>query len=1018
MIVPKHYENFDVLHENTMPYRSYYVPASAYMGCLVHDREASDRLQFLNGDWKFQFYQTIYDLQEKFYEEGYDAGGFESLPVPGVWQNFGYDRHQYTNVRYPIPLDPPYVPHENPCGAYIYEFTYKKDKDAPKVYLNFEGVDSCFFVWLNGNYAGYSQVSHSTSEFDVSGAIREGKNTLAVLVLKWCDGTYMEDQDKFRMSGIFRDVYLIKRPEAVLYDYFTTTKLLEHTAEVEIRARFLGNAANDVTVEIWDAEGKVVAAGHFQERLSGEYTHTAEFTLTEPRLWNPEEPYLYQIVFDSGQEVVTDRLGIREITCDGSTICLNGKKVKFKGVNRHDSDPVTGSAISLMQAEHDLKLMKEHNFNAVRTSHYPNAPHFYQLCDEYGFFVISEADNESHGTQSQYLRSQEWEDVMEQWNKRIADHPDFLPATMDRTKLCVYRDKNRPSIVIWSMGNECAYGCTFEEALRWTKSFDTTRLTTYEAAIYHGTDREYDDSNIDVFSRMYPAFPEIHAYMEKKPEKPLLLIEYSHAMGNGPGDLEDYFRLIYQYDALCGGFVWEWCDHAIYKGQADNGKPIYYYGGDHGEEIHDGNFCMDGLVYPDRTPHTGLREYKNVYRPARILRYDQKTGEVLIHNYMNHLDLKDYIYLTYEVSVDGVVKSDGRVEITESIPADDEKTLLLPVLVPDKGRCYLKVIYHLKNVAPLLPRDAVLGFDEILLSNEDGRNQKAAWMLSQSDKTTELTVEESDRFFVIRGGQQFTYVFNRLTGLFERLNVKGTEVMDRPMELNIWRAPTDNDRKLKLEWMRAHYDQSYARAYENSWFMEDGDIHITGTASISAPTVQRILDVREEWIISPDGTIRMRLDAKRDLEFPMLPRFGIRLFLHQDFSNVEYYGIGPDESYVDKMQSGSHGVFKRKVREMHEDYLRPQENGSHADCDYLLLEGAERTFAAIGEKPFSINVSPYTQEELTGKMHNYELQPCGSTVVCLDYAQNGIGSNSCGPQLAEKYRLDGETFTFSIVMKM
>ncbi len=439
MIVPKHYENLDVLHENMMPYRSYYVPASAYMGCLVHDREASDRLQFLNGDWKFQFYQTIYDLQEKFYEEGYDAGGFESLPVPGVWQNFGYDRHQYTNVRYPIPLDPPYVPHENPCGAYIYEFTYKKDKDAPKVYLNFEGVDSCFFVWLNGNYAGYSQVSHSTSEFDVSGAIREGKNTLAVLVLKWCDGTYMEDQDKFRMSGIFRDVYLIKRPEAVLYDYFTTTKLLEHTAEVEIRARFLGNAANDVTVEIWDAEGKVVAAGHFQERLSGEYTHTAEFTLTEPRLWNPEEPYLYQIVFDSGQEVVTDRLGIREITCDGSTIYLNGKKVKFKGVNRHDSDPVTGSAISLMQAEHDLKLMKEHNFNAVRTSHYPNAPHFYQLCDEYGFFVISEADNESHGTQSQYLRSQEWEDVMEQWNKRIADHPDFLPATMDRTKLFVHR---------------------------------------------------------------------------------------------------------------------------------------------------------------------------------------------------------------------------------------------------------------------------------------------------------------------------------------------------------------------------------------------------------------------------------------------------------------------------------------------------------------------------------------------------------------------------------------------------
>lgn len=643
MIIPKHYENLNMLHENTMPYRSYYVPASACMGALVHDREKSDRIEFLNGNWKFRFYESIYDLQEKFYEESYDTNGFGEIPVPGIWQNFGYDEHQYTNVRYPIPLDPPYVPQDNPCGAYVHEFEYEKDEHAPKAYLNFEGVDSCFYVWLNGCYVGYSQVSHCTSEFDVTDYIRSGKNTLAVLVLKWCDGTYLEDQDKFRMTGIFRDVYLLKRPEAVLYDYFTTTKLLGSTADVEICAKFLGSAAETVNIRIQDMDGNTVAAGGFKETAEGEYSHKAVFTIMEPKLWNPETPYLYQVVFETEGEVITDRIGLREVKRDGSVIYINGVKVKFNGVNRHDSDPVTGAVISIEQADLDLKMMKANNFNAVRSSHYPNAPYFYQLCDEYGLFVIAEADNESHGTQSQYLKNQEWDNVVEHWNKRISNNPDFIPATMDRTKLCVYREKNRPCIVMWSMGNECGYGCTFEEALKWTKEFDPTRLTTYESAFYQSSDREYDYSNIDVVGRMYPAFSEIEEYMEKDPEKPSLLVEYCHAMGNGPGDLEDYFQFIQKYDALCGGFVWEWCDHAIYKGKAENGKGIYYYGGDHGEEIHDGNFCMDGLVYPDRKPHVGLKEYKNIYRPARVelvkrVRQIDKDCAIVVVSCMNDFE--------------------------------------------------------------------------------------------------------------------------------------------------------------------------------------------------------------------------------------------------------------------------------------------------------------------------------------------------------------------------------------------
>lgn len=1020
MIIPKYYENLNVLHENTMPYRAYYMPASGEMGPLVHDREKSDRMQLLNGTWKFRFYKSIYDLQEKFYERE-DTEGFDDIPVPGIWQNFGYDSHQYTNVRYPIPLDPPYVPQENPCGAYLHEFEYHRDETAPKAFLNFEGVDSCYYVWINGSYVGYSQVSHATGEFDVTDYLKEGTNRLAVLVLKWCDGTYLEDQDKFRMSGIFRDVYLLKRPENILYDYFTITKILDGKAEIEIRASFLGDekTAQEMQIKLCDAEGNPVDEGRFSREDCGDgYTHRAVFTVGDPKLWNPEQPYLYKIVFATEDEVITDRIGIREIYRDGSVIYVNGTKIKFNGVNRHDSDSVTGSVISLEQVNRDLLMMKQHNFNAVRSSHYPNAPYFYQLCDEYGFFVIAEADNESHGTQTQYLKDSGWDNVVENWNKRIANNPDFIPATMDRTRLCVCREKNRPSIVIWSMGNECGYGCTFEEALKWTKEYDPTRLTTYESAFYRSSDRTYDYSNIDIVGRMYPAFDEIEEYMKNEPDKPLLLVEYCHSMGNGPGDFEDYFGYIQKYDALCGGFVWEWCDHAIYKGKAANGKPIYYYGGDHGEEIHDGNFCMDGLVYPDRMPHTGLREYRNVYRPARVVSYDQESGDLVLHNYLNYTDLKDYLYLTYTMTKDGEQIQSGSFSLNESIPAGAEGTVNLKIEIPNTGKCYLKINYCLKNGTALQERDQLLGFDEILLKNKDGKNQMAVRLLEKKadrGEETEVEVEETDRYLMIfNNPNEYIYVFNKLTGLFESIRIGKKQILDAPMELNIWRAPTDNDRKIKLEWMNAHYDQSYARAYETSYEIKDDIVMIHSTIGLMAPTVQKILEVRADWEIAADGSITAKMHVKRDMEFPMLPRFGLRLFLNKEFQKVSYSGIGPEESYVDKHYAGSHGVYQVEVRELHEDYLRPQENGSHTDCDYVRISDKDLDLYAVGETTFSFNASVYTQEELTNKAHSYELEECTSTVLCLDYAQSGIGSNSCGPEPSPKYRLDQEEFEFKI----
>ena len=1013
MIVPRHYEDLKIMHENTMPSRAYYMPASHDMGPLVEDRFSSDRVICLNGTWEFQYFNSIYDLQEKFYEQGYDCSRFTQVEVPGVWQNYGYDSHQYTNVRYPIPLDPPYVPQENPCGAYVRKFYYEIPEEAPRAYLNFEGVDSCFYVWVNGKYVGYSQVSHATSEFDVTEVLKNGENTLAVLVLKWCDGTYLEDQDKFRMSGIFRDVYFVNRPENVVYDYFTTTEIQEEQAVITVQASYQGKAV-PTKLTLYDAEHKEIASQVFQENTGTVYTHKAVILVKEPNLWNPEQPYLYTLVLETEGEVITDRIGLREICVKDAVLYVNGTAIKFKGVNRHDSDPVTGFVIGLEQMKKDLQMMKESNFNAVRSSHYPNVPYFYQLCDEYGLFVIAEADNEGHGTQSQYLKDSNWENVSRKWNERISDNPEFIPATLDRTKLCVHREKNRPCIIIWSMGNECGYGCTFEEALKWTKGFDSTRLTCYESSFYRSDRRKYDYSNIDIFSRMYPSLEEIQEYMDKKPDKPLLLIEYCHAMGNGPGDLEDYFQIIYEYDVLCGGFVWEWCDHAIYQGQAANGKEKYLYGGDFGEEVHDGNFCMDGLVYPDRTPHTGLLEYQNVYRPARVMSFCQKTGELCLENYMNYVDLKDYIYLVYEVNCDGKLLEKKQFILQESVLPHKKGTILLDITVPDSGKCYLKVSYHLKHGTSVMAQGSRMGFDEILLKNQDGRNQQATALLeTQEQKEAEVQVSETDRFLSIRS-DTFFYVYNKLSGLFEQLSVDGEELLETPMELNIWRAPTDNDRKIKQEWIDAGYDRSKARAYDTHWEMNGEGIRIYSTVSVAAVAIQKVLDIEAVWKIYRTGEISVKMHVKKDREFPQLPRFGIRLFLRGEYENLKFYGLGPHESYRDKCRSCSHGLYDTTVEEQHEDYICPQENGSHTDCDYLMLEKENQTVTAVSSRPFSFNVSYYSQEELTRKAHNFELEKSGSTIVCLDYAQNGIGSNSCGPELRKEYQFTEETFTFDM----
>lgn len=1101
MTIPHHYENLHILHENTMPDRNYYIPAEKAYSTPLDARDHSNRVQFLNGTWKFRYYDSIYNLQDEFYSEGYDVSGFDDIPVPSVWQMHGYDYHQYTNVRYPFAFDPPYVPKDNPCGAYVTDFIYDQNEDAPLAHLNFEGVDSCFYVWLNGRYVGYSQVSHSTSEFDITEFIRNGSNRLCVLVLKWCDGSYLEDQDKFRMSGIFRDVYILKRSEGAVYDYFIKTSCddIKDPTKAEVNIDFTAftgyscgedrfsskpetgvdkdtDSNVDIEVTILNADGSICSSGCVKREICAQgdaSTNAAEIKTTassssitlsidSPVLWNAERPYLYTVIIRCAGEVITDRIGIREITIENKIVYINGMPIKFHGVNRHDSDPVTGFTISREQIVRDMSLMKQHNVNAIRTSHYPNVPYFYELCDEYGFYVIDEADIEAHGPSELYYADNSWDNKAARWNEPIADNPEFCESILDRVKRCIIRDKNRPCVVIWSMGNESAYGVTFEKALAWVKSYDKSRLTHYESAQYTDGKRKYDYSNLDLYSRMYPSISEMAEYIDGDGDKPYILCEYCHAMGNGPGDLEDYFQFFDSHETTCGGFVWEWCDHAIYKGKAANGKAMYAYGGDSGETIHDGNFCMDGLVYPDRRPHTGLLEFKNIHRPARIANYDGANGILTLHNYLDFTDIRDYLTMSYEVTCDGQVVTSGNIDVPSVAPHGDGTVSLSPVTNIQKSlsdlyasshsdvscssdvanytkdiithRMFLRVIYKAACDSAFVREGDVLGFDEIELGSQDlnkALTSDTTQNLTEQDPTALDTISaplhilETDAEFVI-SGSSFEYTFDRNTGNFAGIAVDGQELLAAPCDKTIWRAPTDNDRNIKREWLRAHYDMTYERTYETSCIIKEGYAVISCSSSLAAPTVQPVLRIKTEWTISAEGTITARMHVSKNPEFPMLPRFGVRMILREDMQNVNYIGMGPYESYIDKHHASWHGSFSASIDAMHEDYIMPQENGSHFDCSYVQISSlgendsktdmSAHSITATSAVPFSMNASPYTAEELTNAAHNYELPESGKSVLCIDYRQNGIGSNSCGPELDEKYRFDEDEWEFGFTM--
>jgi beta-galactosidase len=1004
----RYWEDPQTLHVGCENPRAYFIPYHSEEAASGGLREASKRFTQLSGIWNFIWYPSVEQVIDGFYLENFKPDCCDRITVPGNWQmtekglKGEYDTPNYTNVVYPYPTNPPYVPNENPAGVYFRDFTFSK-KENQKYFINFEGVDSCFYLWINGVQIGYSQVSHMTSEFDITDHLRDGKNRIALLVLKWCDGSYLEDQDMYRLSGIFREVYILERDPVHVRDFFVKPVLSKDCKTGTVTVDLKLNGTSDAALSLRDPNGAEV----FEAQLPKFSDRTIELgELDNPVLWSAETPALYTLWICCGDEVIRQQFGFRRIEVIDKVLYINGVNVKLKGVNRHESHPELGHTVPVEHMLQDLHLMKQFNINAIRTSHYPDDPRFYELCSRLGFYLIDEADLECHGT------------ILTGDGHMISNMPEYEKAYVDRMERMVERDKNQASAVIWSLGNESGHGTNHDAMGKWVKQRDDSRLVHYERIFKPGTlegrpnYKEIDISYIDLYSRMYPSVDWIENEFLQDPEepRPLVLCEYSHAMGNGPGDLYEYWKLFYEHPRLAGGFVWEWTDHAVTTKNAA-GESYWAYGGDFGDIPNAGNFCADGLVYPDRTPHTGLYELKNVVAPVRFDAVTADEGKIKVTNLYDFIDLT-HLAIRYRVECEGRIIADGTLPMPAVAPKASE-IVELPVNAKGlRGESYLIVEAVLAKSMPWAKAGHQVSIWQAKLNNE-----VREVLVSKADLSV-LTLSECERFIRLEGSD-FLYRFDKAYGQFVQIQKQGRDLVNAAPQFTVWRAPMDNDRNIKNEWMKHQYHLLKTHTYNTEVRQPDAQtaqIHVK--YSLGAYSMLPLIQGECTWTVYGCGVIECRTDVKVNLkeESPFLPRFGIKVHMPELFSNVRYFGFGPFESYIDKHRASYVSEFQTTVDEMFENYIMPQENGSHYKTQWAAVTdnlGNGLLFAG----DFSFNASHYTQEMLTRAEHPYELQKSGDTIIHLDYMMSGTGSNSCGPKLMEKYQLKQNEISFSFRMK-
>ena len=1029
------WQNPDVTNIGREAPRASLIPFESEKAALSGERGRSGCYRLLNGQWDF-YYSPVGQAPEGFQDPDYDyAGeGWAELPVPSSWQMHGYDIPQYTNVNYPIPFDPPYVPDENPVGCYRRVFTLPEAWRGREVFLNFDGVDSAFYVWVNGEFVGFSKVSHMPSEFDITPHLTDGENVLAVLVYKWSDGTYLEDQDCWRLSGIFRDVYLLGVNKAHIRNAVVSAEpddafkngLLTVQAEL---ASYEGGQAATVRAKLFE-NGKVIAEQAVSAGAEEGQSADAAFEIPveNVKLWTAETPNLYQLLLEleqDGEVVEVQRVdvGFRRIEIRDRQFFVNGVSVKLRGVNRHDTHAELGHVTPLESLVTDVELMKQNNVNTVRTSHYPNDPRWLDLCDQYGLYVVDETDLETHGCG---VLGEE-----EGWSQ-LVDSPDWEKACVDRAERMVCRDVNHPSIIMWSLGNESGFGRNHIAMKKRILELDDSRPVHYEGERHNKTYAEKGVTVSDVKSTMYP-WIEMPEEVRKNPHfnglltfeeegkdtkdpRPYFMCEYAHAMGLGPGSLKEYWDLIYKYDRLIGGCVWEWVDHGILT-ETDDGEPFYAYGGDFGDHPNDGNFCVDALNYPDRTPHTGLLEMKKAYEPVKFFLADAEKGLVTIRNLFAFRTLDD-LDAAWSLVCEGEELAHGRLDISGVAPYG-EKTVALGCDMPDKGEAYIEIRVN-------------EAFDRLWC--ERGHEVTAAQLMLPARPEIErvsaggmerLEVEESETHIEIMG-EDFSLLFERATGELVSWIAAGAELLEKGPRVNLFRAPIDNDRNVRRLWEPLDLTRLMTRVEDVSFERVSDTVVKLSVTTAHGPRVRRpFLRSVFTYTVFGSGDVRLNVvyePLKKDL--PFLPRVGLTVEMPAQFDRVMWYGLGPQENYPDMKLAALLGQYSALVDDLHEPYVRPQENGARggvralAVTDILgagLMVVAEETYEDEG---FSFSAHPYTDVALDKAEHTFELEAEDKTVLSLDWRMGGIGSNSCGPLPLEKYQLKlTEKASFTLVLR-
>ena len=1036
----KHYENPAINHQNREAPRAYYIPFAQgkLPGLALANlkRGHSPFYQSLNGGWQFAYLPGLYAVDENFFAEDFDAQGeiFDTLTVPSCWQTEGYGTCQYVNIHYPIPCDPPFVPRENPVGLYLKDITYPADWADKERYLVFEGVNSCCYLWVNGQFVGFSKGSRMPAEFNVTAHTRPGRNRIAVLVLQYCDGTYLEDQDCWRFSGIFRDTYLLARDKQCVRDVFVQTP---EASRAEVKCTVQGAPGLAVRAKLLSECG-CKTLGEAALTLDAQGQGSAAFALENPKLWNAERPYLYKLLVESGTETLVFDVGIRSLgfTPDGA-FTVNGTPVKMKGVNRHDFHPLYGQAVPLSWMEEDLRLMKQHNINTIRTAHYPNDPRFLLLCSQYGFYVVDEADLETHGVDhaADYAL--------------LNDDPAWQSAFVDRMQRMVERDKNQACVVMWSLGNEAGFGRNHEAMALWARERDASRPIHYEGYRHLG---EALPDCLSVSSNMYPSLSWLKEYAAN-PDKtaPHFICEYAHAMGN-TGGLQDYWDIVESSPKLIGGCIWEWWNHGLaakrftdnagktytvpalrwqaslkrlgFEG-APQGEPVslWAYGGDFGDSPNDGNFCLDGLMAPDHRPTGGLREAKSVYAPVRVEAGDLAQGVVIVHNRYDFIDLS-HLYLVWEwVAPDGACIAQGQVRDLDVAPQASAR-LTLPIASEAAAFCNLSFRY-IGSKGDWADHGYELVQRQLTLAASALRPPEAPAALAGK-----LAVSEEGECLRICG-LDFEHVFHRGLGGFTQIARNGLNMLAAPTCFDLWRAPTDNDAAIKHHWYGWGMHRATTHVYSATHEAGPDRCVIVVRYAMGGHTEVPILRGEATYTLTPDGKIHCRTTVdvterlrKHDYsDTPSqvyLPRFGLRLEMPAGTEQVQYLGYGPGASYVDKLAAARLGRFRCTVDEMFDHFERPQENGARYGVEVAQLTDARgmglRAESAGATQSFSLSASHYRSHALEAARHPYQLQKSDTTLVHLDYKNTGLGTGSCGPALVPPYRFDERQFTFELTL--